>query len=129
MSELPEQRRVGIAVERRGYREGWRAHEFAARQVAKLAEELWELSEHVGLPGALPLQLRVAGQAGKQAFDNEQCWGGGQVFDVGQAKRELSDIVVVALALADVLDEIAPPFDVVAEAVAKAEADVERGVR
>lgn len=126
---MDEQISVGQAIEARGYRAGWTRQQFAARQVAKLAEELGKLAEHFILPKALPIQIEIAGDGGKRAFDELGLWRLMGVDDVGQAKRELSDIMVVVLALADVLDELDPPFDVVAEAVAKATADVERGVR
>jgi len=120
---------VGTAVTKRGYRADWSSQQFAARQVAKLQEELAELAEHFALPKALPIQIDIAGDGARRSFDEVGLWTNMGVMDVGKAKRELADVMVVALALADVLDEMAPPFDVVAEAVAKATADVRRGVR
>lgn len=123
------QRAVGTAVAARGYRRGWTAEQFAARQVAKLQEELAELAELVHLPKALPLQIEIAGDGARRMFDDAAVWGGDRNWDIGKAKRELSDLLVVALTLANTFDELAPPYDVLEEALAKATADVGRGVR
>lgn len=130
MQTLDLQAMVGTAVTQRGYRAGWTAEQFAARQVAKLQEELAELAEQAPLPKALPLQIEIAGDGARRMFDDAAVWAGDfDNWNIAKAKAELADVVVVALALAAVLDELTPPYDVLAEAVAKATADVTRGVR
>jgi hypothetical protein len=128
-AEVLAQDVVGAAVEARGYRVGWNEWQFVARQVAKLGEELGELAACMALPIAVDDVMWQMGATCKAAFDDKRVWDGVGVADVGQAKRELADVVVVALALADSLQRLYAPYDVVAEAVAKAGADVSRGVR
>jgi len=125
------QERVARAVEERGYRDGWTREQFAARQVAKLCEELGELCIHVAqevggwIRYSKPweMSLRNAAKRARQEFDGGH-WELATVIDEDAAREELADLQVVVFALADALD-----FDVVQAAVDKAEADVDRGVR
>ena len=128
---MKAQDRVARAVEARGYRDGWSDEQYAARQVAKLGEELSEL---VGCIAAYDCDgervqynyewlLEEAGRAARERFDSPE-WLGAAILNAHGAATELADIVVVAFTLADVLG-----VDVVQAAITKAEADVNRGVR
>ena len=111
MDALEAQKMVADAVSARGYRDGWNADQFAARQLAKLIEETAEASEWVH---------------GVEIFDNSGAWDWIEVDALARffLCEEVADIQVVLFALADALG-----MDVVAAAVEKSAADVERGVR
>jgi len=119
---------VANAVARRGYRNGWSNDQFAARQIAKLAEELAELAWFVRQRtkdyDRSPLYRKIAeaGKVGRWEFDNGY-WDNVSV-NVEAAAAELADVQVVIFCLADALG-----VDVVQMAVDKAAADIERGVR
>lgn len=133
---IDAQDEVAAAVTERGYRAGWTAGQFAARQIAKLQEELGELAELTATdafylkPWWLP-HVREAARKCKWAFDSaEHWWKHAIIADVERAKEELADLQVVIFCLADALGEISgEPYDVVQAAVEKAQEDVERGVR
>ena len=125
---------VAGAVKARGYYQRpdgtyWTREQLAARQVAKLTEELGELTEHIWAcgqgqgPAYWEEALHIASTRAKRSFDRGN-WEHAEVTDHEAAASELADIVVVAFTLADALG-----VDVVAAAVAKAEHDVNRGVR
>ena len=132
---MTEQRAIYDAVAQRGYRYGWTAEQFAARQVCKLSEELCELNAGFCLPEEYWRTLAPGSRyvfAG--LFDDKAKWleepEGLEDCDIESAKDELADLQVVVMCLAEALGEICgEPFDVVRAALDKATADVERGVR
>ena len=130
------QARVAEATRRRGYREGWTAVQFAARQVAKLQEELAELALGVhfnaGEATGAEADVMIAGGSCKALFDRGD-WSQAELspaFDLDYLRGEIADLQVVVFNLAAAVAEIAEePFDVAAAAVRKATKDVKRGVR
>ena len=130
MSTENRQSAIIAAVERRGYREGWTDEQFAARQVAKLTEELGELMGHIWQlgqangPSRWEDKIFWASVNAKPAFDYGK-WENAEVTDADAAISELADIIVVACCLADALGEP----DIMARALEKAQNDVGRGVR
>lgn len=115
---------VYAAVEARGYTNGWTPQQFAARQAAKLQEEVSEFADFCHLPPRLATDITVAGQHARTVFDIGKQWDKANVFDRDAACKELADIVVVALCAAEALH-----FDVLEAALSKARGDVVRGVR
>ena len=134
------QREIYDAVVRRGYRKGWTADQFAARQVAKLTEEFGELIDYVHLDhgdtldhSTLSWAVMIAAAEGRRVFDDvsQERWAHSSITSPQAAMDELADIVVVACCLAEALGEIRPDLDtdLMRAALAKASADVVRGVR
>jgi len=126
------QREVYENIVRRGYRKGWNANQFAARQVCKLVEELGELASALSFTYNYHWHSMVkkVGIAARFAFDHDTGAIGEIGIEVEQAKSELADLQVVVFCLAAALAELdGQPFDVVAAAVAKSASDIERGVR
>jgi NTP pyrophosphatase (non-canonical NTP hydrolase) len=115
---------VYAAVEARGYTDGWRPEQFAARQAAKLQEEVSEYADFCHLPPRLATDITVAGQHARTVFDIERQWDKTGCFDRDAACKELADIVVVALCAAESLH-----FDVLEAALNKATGDIVRGKR
>jgi hypothetical protein len=66
---LTIQSEVYNSVVDRGYREGYSAEQFIARQVAKLQEELWELAQRIDLPIQVYRTIELAGKTSKEWFD------------------------------------------------------------
>lgn len=127
------QRMVCEFVARRGYREGWTAEEFLARNIAKLQEELAEASEHVPV-STLNDALRTVGDFARFVFDNhdKRLWAVGEIpaEDLKALRSELADCQVVLFCLAGAVGDIEDErFDVVSAALSKAIADWKRGVR
>ncbi len=128
MDTTEAQAAVYAAVEARGYVDGWLPKEFAARQVAKLAEELGELCGQLRLPHC-PLafglfsEIEGAGIAGRMYFDGDN-WESAHFVDDEAARHELTDCAVVILAAAAAMG-----FDVVANAVRISQENVARGKR
>lgn len=121
---------VAANVAARGYRDGWTAEQFVARQFCKLTEELGEAVEQV-YPGEAPSPLYKwfdgaddAHKAARRAFDTPEWWRRTHIIDPEMVRSELADMLVVLLAAAQALD-----FDVVQAAIDKSSADVARGVR
>ena len=117
---------VYAAVRERGYLEGWTPEQAAARQIAKLTEELAELADAVNLnyvDGDWLTALRTAGALARRAFDDHDRW---QLATCNPwvVEAELPDIMVPALVLAQVLG-----MDAVTAARNKAINDASRGVR
>ena len=126
-------REIYAAVVQRGYREGWTAEQFAARQVAKLAEELGELIGciHAGSKERVWEWLALRGAAiAREVFD-ESTWKHAEIEDPYSAIEELADIVVVCCCLAEALMEFEPDLqvDLLELALQKAKRDRSRGVR
>jgi len=140
---IPAQQAVAAAVAIRGYREGYTAHQFAARQVAKLAEELLEVAEHMAWPAypetntnsnikAMLGDIDTAGTMAKRVFNNPDSWADqpDSAVDPLPMIAELADLQVAIFCLAGALAEITgQPVDIVALARDKATADIDRGVR
>jgi NTP pyrophosphatase (non-canonical NTP hydrolase) len=128
------QREIYDAVKARGYRDGWTVEQFAARQAAKLAEELGELVACIhqvyGVTMYWEDELKRGADGGRDEFDDGD-WAGAAIEDPYTALDELADIVVVACCLAEALAEFEPPaaVDLLEHALKKAKADVKRGVR
>jgi NTP pyrophosphatase (non-canonical NTP hydrolase) len=131
------QARVAEATRRRGYREGWTAEQFLARQVAKLQEELAEMAMGVHFDAGTSstgaeADVMIAGRSCRELFDRGN-WSRAKLspaFSLDYLRGEIADLQVVLYNLADALGEIAgEPFDVAAAAVEKATADERRGVR
>jgi len=121
---LQTQAAVYAAVSARGYTSGLSRDEFAARQVAKAFEELYELSKHFCLPENLAQYLQMAGVAARAMFDNQAAWRGCGVNAGDGVGDELADIQVVLYCLAESLG-----IDVESLAARKASEDIKRGVR
>ena len=132
---MTTQREIYEAVVARGYREGWTAEQFAARQVAKLTEELGELLHHVHQLGyadsAFEWSLRNSAIQARREFDDLLSWETAAIESPQDAMSELADIVVVACCLAEALGEFDydSAGDLMEMALEKATADVARGVR
>jgi NTP pyrophosphatase (non-canonical NTP hydrolase) len=128
------QQEIYKAVARRGYRDGWTAGQFAARQVAKLTEELGELLAHVHTVAEVKMdwedRVFEAARHARRWFDRGN-WEYAYVKSAHDAIDELADIVVVACCLAEALGEHKAGMDVnlMDLALSKARADVVRGVR
>ena len=130
------QARVAKATAKRGYRAGWTATQFLARQLAKIVEELGEVGAHlVGLvPSQFMYHLQDAADIGKYIFDARlpTDWGDWPMTEEAMDKLagELADVQVVLCNMAAALEELrGEPVDLMKLAVEKAEADVKRGVR
>ncbi len=129
---MNDQNDVYNAVVARGYREGWSADQFLARQIAKLAEELGESSFHIA---SMDFQRWVtevhnAGRAARFAFAQPDYWDQAAIVHPDGLARELADLQVVLFCAAAALGEVmGEPFDLVQAARDKALADVKRGVR
>lgn len=124
---------VYSAVEDRGYTKGWTDEQFAARQMAKLIEEMGELSElaksQFGVPPAYALHLHGAAVLARDIFDKGD-WGGAVITSVEKAKEELADIQVVLFCMAEAISRMEnEEFDIIKSAVSKAIGDITRGVR
>ena len=131
------QDKVAQAVRERGYYEKpngdpWTSEQLAARQVAKLAEELGELVECIAAFGWDGHRQRygyewllegAVRQSARDQFDSDH-WHGAVVLNAYGAASELADLQVVLFTLADALG-----VDAVELAVEKAERDKTRGVR
>jgi len=125
---------VAGAVRERGYYQKpdgtyWTREQLAARQVAKLTEELGELTEHIWAcgqrqgPAYWEEALHIASTRAKRSFDRGN-WEHAEVTDHEAAVSELADLQVVLFTLADALG-----VDVVDLAMQKARGDVARGVQ
>ena len=151
------QRRIYEAVKARGYRDAWTPEQFIARNVAKMLEELTEFAEpirlvdvdeerlpsYVGLdelgnPSNLDFPLDRLGLLAGLLFDDAVLWEKSGItayedtpgYWHGVMREELADMFVVLSCMAEALSEITgEPVNLADLALAKAERDVERGVR
>lgn len=123
-----EQDRVYEAIAARGDTNGWTREQFAARQMAKLVQEIAELAEHVRGGSKewewMMMSLRNAGTYARWALADADAWRNARITDLGALVCELPDVQVPVFCLATTVR-----LDIVRAAVEKAEADVERGVR
>lgn len=134
MDTAEAQRIVSDAVKARGYWDGLTPGEIAARQTAKLVEELDEYTAYLDMPYTFDNYIMAAGDEARRTFDDVERW-----VDCGPAlprataparRKELADMMVVLLNLAQAEAEVTgEPFDVIEAAVGKAQADISRGVR
>lgn len=116
--------RVARAVKARGYRTNWTDSQFAARQAVKLIEESAELLDHVtGLPGYFRMAVKESALMARRIFD-DKIFSKELTIGAAGAVKELADCQVIIFNLADALG-----VDSGAEALAKAESDISRGVR
>ena len=127
------QRRIALAVARRGYRKGWSPGQFLARNAAKMMEEMAEFGAHLFglLPEYLWHQMLTAGDAGKWQFDHGY-WPDRPLPDrsLEAMVEELYDMQVVLANMADALSHLLEEdVDLMKGAARKAENDVGRGVR
>lgn len=121
---------VAANVAARGYRDGWTAEQFVARQLAKLTEELSEVVCDVAFPSSNTrgvdwrVSVSMAGLSGRWLFDDRPAWENISLDDPDAIRAELADMQVVLFAAAQALD-----FDIAQAAIDKSSADVARGVR
>lgn len=103
------QEEVYKCVVDRGYREGYSAEQFAARQLAKAVEEIHELSINFnsGLYVTWKRLLAITAELSKEAFDNDE-WTQWQLHPLlyDLAWQELADLQVVVFCLAEALNEL-----------------------
>jgi len=125
------QRQVYDAVCARGYRVGWTPDAFIGRQVLKAHEELAEAAaclrtavQHTVVNGFVEESQRI-GQHARALFNSRAALKWLTLTDEQREhlKAELADVAVTLFCAAEELG-----FDVVQGAVAKATADIERGV-
>jgi len=124
------QQQVSKLVAQRGYRHRWSANQFIARQIAKLAEELSELAQHVELPVSVLTVINTAGEVCRLSFHNPLYWHRPVRADAVGMVSELADIQVVLFCLAqEIAESTGCPFDVVSAALEKARTDTLRGAQ
>lgn len=127
--ETSYQSSVAEAVKARGAREGWTPEQYAARCVCKLMEELSELEGTIRWEGPYPDWVNLLNDGGdlaREHFRDSEAWTV-EGFGTGSARGEVVDLMVGILCLAQVIAEIeGEPFDVLQEALVKAESDVKR---
>jgi hypothetical protein len=108
---MEAQRKVADSVAKRGYRDGWTAEQFLARQVCKLVEELAELTLTVAKiwPGgrlywAWQQRLDKAGIAARLSFDDPAEWADVAVLDINAAMEEAADMQVFLFNIAAAIE-------------------------
>ena len=114
---------VAANVAARGYLNGWALGQLAARQIAKLTEEIAELAKAIDADMPWIDYLEHAGRHARLAFDDKTAWAE-VTLNVDIAEAELPDVAVPLFVLADVMR-----MDVGQAAIDKSVADVARGVR
>jgi len=143
MDTTEAQRIVSDATKARGYWDGLAPEQIAARQVAKLAEELDEYSQYIAMPWEFESRLISLGGEARRIFDDPKRWydcefadeyyfpAGTTAAELAMRRRaELADLMVVLLNMAQAEQEATGvPFDIIQAACEKATADIERGVR
>lgn len=140
MSE--EQDAVCNAVEKRGYREGFSDVQFLARNIAKLMEELGELSELVldnedflGYHTEYQWHILQAAKVSRKYFDDKDYWRqaalvGNGINTIEKIKSEAADCQVVLFNIAGAISRLTgEKYDIARAAAQKSVADVKRGVR
>jgi NTP pyrophosphatase (non-canonical NTP hydrolase) len=120
------QRTIYNNVAARGYTDGFTNEQFAARQVAKGAEELGEFAEcFTGLPRYVRADVTLCGNTCRENFKMPQLWKDARLsVDPAEARKELADMLVSTLSACESLG-----FDGLAAALEKSAGDVARGVR
>lgn len=126
------QQEIYKALEARGYlAQGLSEREVAARQFAKLYEEMCELAESAVLPHWAD-GLFNRGATAKRLFVNVTEWRNTTIGVGEDFGKELADVAVVTLFLGELYSRIRqqaglPAYDVLAAAEQKALDDVKRG--
>lgn len=114
---------VAANVAARGYLNGWALGQLAARQIAKLTEEIAELAKAIDADMPWIDYLEHAGRHARLAFDDPVAWADVKL-NRNVAEDELPDVAVPLFVLADLLN-----MDAGQAAIDKSAADVARGVR
>jgi hypothetical protein len=132
MNTREAQEAIFEALVARGYTFGLSAEQLTARQVCKMVEEVLEVALHIeGFSGATDELIAKLHDAARAEFDDLNRWQSyGRIRSYAGLKAELPDVAVTLANTAEALtwaDEYA--FDVMAEGVKKAAADVMRGRR
>ena len=130
------QEQVAENTAARGYRDGWTAEQFAARQVCKITDGLgnltaniWSTSEYDNVAFWERL-INIASVDALSHLNDKTRWSSASVSVFNSTKRTLAYIQIAIFNLAAALAEITgEPFDVVQAAVDKSAADIERGKR
>jgi len=125
------QQQVARLVKGRGYWDGLEPDALICRHVAKLAEELAEVSDEL-YNSIVPDETcsewwwkqYQAGKAARREFDSLDAWPEYKILSHERMAAELADLQVVILSMSEVMG-----IDILALALEKAQADVERGVR
>jgi hypothetical protein len=120
------------ALEDRGYTTGLHYEQLAARQIAKMLEEVCEAAACVaGFSPVMQATIGTLHQMARSEFDDRTRWQDrGRIISLSGLRAELADVAVTLANAAEAVswyDEC--KFDVMQEAVGKATADVSRGVR
>ena len=132
------QRTVYASVCVRGYRHGWGAKEYMARQVVKLFEEIAELADLILPPASeLSRDIQLVSEVARDRFDNapkefwKQCALRFDARGLVPIKREAADVLIVLYNLASAIGEAEGRhfFNVATYAMEKSAEDVKRGVR
>ena len=125
------QAEVARYVKERGYWDGLEPDALVCRHVAKLVEELAEVSEELyhtiiaeDIKGNWWFTAYLAGRQARLEFDNLDAWPRYKILSKERMAAELADLQVVLFSMSEVLG-----IDVIEMAREKARADVERGVR
>lgn len=125
------QQGIADSVRLRGYRSNYTDEEFAARNVLKAIEEVYELARTVGFAGGqesdyaeVGRRLSEAAMIAGELFDRRSGGKGAYIVDRAAYLKEAADVVVVMANCGDAVGA-----DVFEAARAKALADVKRGIR
>lgn len=124
-------------ISQRGYLDGWTLEQVIMRQAVKLIEEACELFLAYPFPTGNPKFYELAMLCHKlkvlagEIFDDRAQWQFGNHLEItGKQEAEMADCAVVLSTMAQAIQEKQrQPFSLMAAAVAKSAADVERGVR
>lgn len=132
MLTLDAQTAIFESLEDRGYTAGLEYEQLAARQIAKMLEEVCEAAACVaGFSPVMQAQIGTLQQMARSEFDDKARWQDrGRIISLSGLKAELSDVGVTLANAAEAIswhDE--RKFDVMREAVGKATADITRGIR
>lgn len=132
MTETETRQQIVDAVRERGYLKGWTSRQLVARNACKLVEEAAEalVDCNSGSFMAQKAALQCREMAG-ELFDETDFWEENFAhMDVEAVKQEIADCYVVMSVLLEALEIVEDePFDVAGAALAKAQGDVDRGVR
>lgn len=89
-------------------RKGWGEDQFAARQIAKMAEELADLAGYIHSTDEPRLgwevDLKFAASVAREDLDNDKVWENASIEAPYDAVDKLVNIVRMAICIAEVLD-------------------------
>lgn len=129
------QKVVSDNVKARGYYDNQLPDSLVARHVAKLIEEIGEVTECIyyrlnSIDEIYKFNEHLAdtARAARNAFDYGD-WSTSQIFTVDDIKSELADVAVVLLSMSEIINATYGDFDVLQQAVKKSKKDIDRGVR